>query len=95
MITRFDKLQMELPHPSNPSPNSAAAVQELLGGKFGEMSTFRGRSKYIKGRGATTHPNRGADPAPSVASARSAPKCWSSHGKTAFPRRAARYRLPP
>jgi Mn-containing catalase len=40
MITRFDKLQMELPHPSNPSPNSAAAVQELLGGKFGEMSTF-------------------------------------------------------
>jgi Mn-containing catalase len=40
MITRFDKLQMELPHPSNASPNSAAAVQELLGGKFGEMSTF-------------------------------------------------------
>jgi len=55
MITRFDKLQTELPHPNNPSPNSAAAVQELLGGKFGEMSTFmnytfqsfnfRGRSK--------------------------------------------------
>ncbi|HVE77502.1 MAG TPA: manganese catalase family protein [Gemmatimonadaceae bacterium] len=40
MITRFDKLQTELPHPTNPSPNSAAAVQELLGGKFGEMSTF-------------------------------------------------------
>ena len=40
MITRFDKLQTELPHPENPSPNSAAAVQELLGGKFGEMSTF-------------------------------------------------------
>ena len=40
MITRFDKLQMELPHPKHPSPNSAAAVQELLGGKFGEMSTF-------------------------------------------------------
>ena len=40
MITRFDKLQTELPHPNNPSPNSAAAVQELLGGKFGEMSTF-------------------------------------------------------
>ncbi len=55
MITRFDRLQTELPHPDNPSPNSAAAVQELLGGKFGEMSTFmnytyqsfnfRGRSK--------------------------------------------------
>jgi Mn-containing catalase len=40
MITRFDKLQMELPHPRHASPNSAAAVQELLGGKFGEMSTF-------------------------------------------------------
>ncbi len=55
MITRFDKLALDLPHPNNPSPNSAAAVQELLGGKFGEMSTFmnytfqsfnfRGRSK--------------------------------------------------
>ena len=40
MITRFDRLATELPHPSNPSPNDAAAVQELLGGKFGEMSTF-------------------------------------------------------
>ena len=30
-------LQTELPHPDHPSPNSAAAVQELLGGKFGEM----------------------------------------------------------
>jgi Mn-containing catalase len=40
MITRFDKLQLDLPRPRNPSPNSAAAVQELLGGKFGEMSTF-------------------------------------------------------
>jgi Mn-containing catalase len=55
VITRFDKLALDLPHPANPSPNSAAAVQELLGGKFGEMSTFmnytfqsfnfRGRSK--------------------------------------------------
>ncbi len=40
MITRFDTLAVDLPHPDNPSPNSAAAVQELLGGKFGEMSTF-------------------------------------------------------
>jgi Mn-containing catalase len=55
MITRFDKLAIELPEPRHPSPNSAAAVQELLGGKFGEMSTlmnytfqsfnFRGRSQ--------------------------------------------------
>ncbi len=55
MIQRFDKLAVELPEPRHPSPNSAAAVQELLGGKFGEMSTlmnytfqsfnFRGRSQ--------------------------------------------------
>ena len=54
MIVRIDKLPIELPRPKNPSPNSAAAVQELLGGKFGEMSTlmnytmqsfnFRGRN---------------------------------------------------
>jgi Mn-containing catalase len=54
MILRMDKLAIELPMPKNPSPNSAAAVQELLGGKFGEMSTlmnytfqsfnFRGRN---------------------------------------------------
>jgi Mn-containing catalase len=55
MIQRFDRLPIELPRPNNPSPNGAAAVQELLGGKFGEMSTlmnytfqsfnFRGRDK--------------------------------------------------
>jgi len=55
MILRIDKLAIELPPPKNPSPNSAAAVQELLGGRFGELSTlmnytfqsfnFRGRDK--------------------------------------------------
>ncbi len=55
MITRIDKLALELPEPKHPNPNGAAAVQELLGGKFGEMSTlmnytfqsfnFRGRSQ--------------------------------------------------
>ena len=55
MILRIDKLAIELPMPAHPSPNSASAVQELLGGKFGEMSTlmnytfqsfnFRGRDK--------------------------------------------------
>lgn len=40
MILRIDRLQTELPPPSDPDPNGAAAVQELLGGKFGEMSTF-------------------------------------------------------
>jgi Mn-containing catalase len=55
MILKIDRLPIELPTPKNPSPNDAAAVQELLGGKFGEMSTlmnytyqsfnFRGRNK--------------------------------------------------
>ena len=55
MILRQDKVLLDLPQPKNPSPNSAAAIQELLGGKFGEMSTlmnytfqsfnFRGRDK--------------------------------------------------
>ncbi len=58
MISRIDKLPVELPIPKNPSPNSAAAVQELLGGRFGEMSTlmnytfqsfnFRGRDKVLR-----------------------------------------------
>ena len=56
MIHRFDKLATALPEPSAPNPNAAAAVQELMGGKFGEMSTimnytfqsfnFRGRTKF-------------------------------------------------
>ena len=40
MIQRFDKLQTELPPPSEPDPVGASIVQELLGGKFGELSTF-------------------------------------------------------
>jgi manganese catalase len=40
MILRIDRLQAELPPPSDPDPNGASAVQELLGGKFGEMSTL-------------------------------------------------------
>jgi manganese catalase len=40
MIQRIDRLGVELPPPSEPDPNGAAAVQELMGGKFGEMSTF-------------------------------------------------------
>jgi len=56
MYVRLDQLPIEFPEPNGPSPNSAAAVQELLGGKFGEMSTlmnytlqsfnFRGRDEY-------------------------------------------------
>ena len=55
MILRLDRLITDLPAAKEPSPNAAAAVQELLGGKFGEMSTlmnytfqsfnFRGRAE--------------------------------------------------
>ncbi|HXK59379.1 MAG TPA: manganese catalase family protein [Acidobacteriota bacterium] len=55
MFLRIDKLQIELPKAKEADPNAAAAVQELLGGRFGEMSTlmnymyqsfnFRGREK--------------------------------------------------
>jgi Mn-containing catalase len=40
MILRIDRVQTELPPPSTPDPAGAAVVQELLGGKFGELSTF-------------------------------------------------------
>lgn len=40
MFKRVDKLQIELPRPTNPDPEAATAVQELLGGRFGEMSTL-------------------------------------------------------
>jgi Mn-containing catalase len=40
MILRIDRLGVELPSPSDPDPAGAQAVQELLGGKFGEMSTW-------------------------------------------------------
>ncbi len=55
MYLRIDKIAVDFPEPNGPSPNGAAALQELLGGKFGEMSTlmnytmqsfnFRGREK--------------------------------------------------
>ncbi|HEX8237078.1 MAG TPA: manganese catalase family protein [Abditibacteriaceae bacterium] len=55
MVIRIDQVPIQFPEPNGPSPNSAAAVQELLGGKFGEMSTlmnytfqsfnFRGRER--------------------------------------------------
>ena len=40
MFMRIDRLQAELPEPKAPNPNAAAALQELLGGKYGEMSTL-------------------------------------------------------
>jgi Mn-containing catalase len=40
MILRIDRWQTELPPPSDPDPVGASAVQELMGGRFGEMSTL-------------------------------------------------------
>jgi Mn-containing catalase len=40
MIHKFDKLAISLPNPDGPDTNAASCVQELLGGKFGEMSTL-------------------------------------------------------
>ncbi|WPP42609.1 manganese catalase family protein [Paenibacillus hunanensis] len=40
MFTRLDQIMIQIPDVDRPDPNAAAAVQELLGGKFGEMSTL-------------------------------------------------------
>ena len=40
MFLRIDKLPVQLPASKKVDPESAAAVQELMGGRFGEMSTF-------------------------------------------------------
>src|SRR5918993_1998098 len=40
MFLRIDKLPVELPQSTKIDPESAAAVQEFMGGRFGEMSTF-------------------------------------------------------
>lgn len=55
MFLRVDKLLCELPTASEPDPIAAQVVQELMGGRFGEMSTlmnytyqsfnFRGKDK--------------------------------------------------
>ena len=40
MLLRIDRLQTELPAPKKADPNAAAELQELLGGKYGEMPTL-------------------------------------------------------
>jgi Mn-containing catalase len=40
MIHRLDRILTEMPPPSDPDPSGAARVQELMGGRFGEMSTL-------------------------------------------------------
>src|SRR6187431_2905891 len=39
MILRYDRVGIELPE-GDPDPAGAMAVQELMGGRFGEMSTL-------------------------------------------------------
>lgn len=56
MIQRYDTIAVDLPVPKSANPAAAAAVQELMGGKFGELSTlmnytfqsfnFRGKKQY-------------------------------------------------
>jgi Mn-containing catalase len=46
MFLRIDKLQIELPRPAQADPESAGIVQELMGGKFGEMSTLKNPHKH-------------------------------------------------
>jgi Mn-containing catalase len=55
LITRHDRVAVDLPMPAGPNANGAAAVQELLGGKFGEMSTLMNytfQSMNFRGRDA-------------------------------------------
>ena len=40
MILRIDRLATQLPPPSEPDPEGAKVVQEIMGGRFGEMSTL-------------------------------------------------------
>src|SRR4051812_40106818 len=40
VILRIDRWLTELPPPADPDPDGASIVQELMGGKFGEMSTL-------------------------------------------------------
>ncbi|PZN13433.1 MAG: manganese catalase, partial [Proteobacteria bacterium] len=38
MFLRIDRLQVEMPLPKDPDPAAAAVVNELMGGRFGEMT---------------------------------------------------------
>ena len=40
MFMRIDKLLIDLPQPKKQAPNAGAALSEMLGGKYGEMSTL-------------------------------------------------------
>lgn len=62
MIMRLDRLIAEIPPPSDPDPKGASLVQELLGGKFGEMSTFMNYT-YQRNRGDRPEAAPGGRPA--------------------------------
>jgi Mn-containing catalase len=51
VILKIDRIAIELPMPDDPDPNGAAAVQELLGGRFGEKSTFMSYKNAAHDRG--------------------------------------------
>src|SRR4030088_1152501 len=40
MILRIDRLQVDIPMAERPDAKAASAVQELMGGRYGEMSTL-------------------------------------------------------
>ena len=40
MVLRIDRWGTEMPPPSDPDPEGAKVVQELMGGRFGELSTL-------------------------------------------------------
>lgn len=40
MMKRVNRIAIELPRPEHGDLNAASAVQDLLGGKYGEMSTL-------------------------------------------------------
>lgn len=71
MFKRFDEIAIEIPEVERPDPNAAAAVQELMGGKFGEMSTLNNylfQSFNFRGKKSSS---------PSMTSLRaSLPKSW-------------------
>ncbi len=58
MIERHDKTPIEFPKPRDASPDSAAAMQHLLGCKFGAMSTLMNDTfQSINFRDVTGYPN--------------------------------------
>jgi len=58
MIERHDKIPIEFPKPGGASPDSAAAMRHLPGGKFGAMSTLMNDTfQSINFRDVTGYPN--------------------------------------